>query len=119
MKNITINLIGQSVLEEVLHENLQFINFTIHSFKKFDEIINNSSIKNSDIIITNLKDHDLFIKSRLNLPALFLNFGSKNNNIPANLKLCRLMLVILLKRFKISSVLIPIFCKINFSIGGL
>ena len=77
MKNITINLIGQSVLEEVLHENLEFINIKIQSFKKFDEIINNSSIKNSDIIITNLKDHDLFIKSRLNLPALFLNFGSK------------------------------------------
>ena len=88
MKNITINLIGQSVLEEVLHENLQFINFTIHSFKKFDEIINNSSIKNSDIIITNLKDHDLFIKSRLNLPALFLNFGPKNNNISAEVINC-------------------------------
>ena len=79
MKNITINLIGQSVLEEVLHENLKFINFKIQSFKKFDEIINNSSIKNSDIIIANLKDYDLFIKSRLNFPALFLNFGSKKN----------------------------------------
>ena len=88
MKNITINLIGQSVLEEVLHENLEFINIKIQSFKKFDEIINNSSIKNSDIIITNLKDHDLFIKSRLNLPALFLNFGSKNNNIPAEVINC-------------------------------
>ena len=79
MKNITINLIGQSVLEEVLHENLKFINFKIQSFKKFDEITNNSSIKNSDIIIANLKDYDLFIKNRLNFPALFLNFGSKKN----------------------------------------
>ena len=88
MKNITINLIGQSVLEEVLHENLKFINFKIQSFKKFDEITNNSSIKNSDIIITNIKDHDLFIKSRLNLPALFLNFGPKNNNISAEVINC-------------------------------
>ena len=88
MENITINLIGQSVLEEVLHENLKFINLKIQSFKKFDEIMNNSSIKNSDIIITNIKDHDLFIKSRLNLPALFLNFGPKNNNISAEVINC-------------------------------
>ena len=39
MKNITINLIGQSVLEEVLRENLKHINFEIKSFEKFNEII--------------------------------------------------------------------------------
>ena len=38
MKNITINLIGQSVLEEVLRENLKYVKFEIKSFKKFNEI---------------------------------------------------------------------------------
>ena len=89
MKNITINLIGQSVLEEVLHENLKYINFEIQSFKKFDEIIKNLPVKNSSILVANLEDYDLFNKSKLNLPVLFLNFKSpKNNNISADIINC-------------------------------
>ena len=79
MKNITINLIGQSVLEEVLRENLKHINFEIKSFKKFNEIIHDSKVKNSSILVANLKDYDLFINSKLNIPVLFLNFGSKKS----------------------------------------
>lgn len=79
MKNITINLIGQSVLEEVLRENLKHINFEIKSFKKFNEIIQDSKVKNSSILVASLKDYDLFINSKLNIPVLFLNFGSKKN----------------------------------------
>ena len=79
MKNITINLIGQSVLEEVLRENLKHINFEIKSFKKFNEIIQDSKIKNSSVLVTNLKDYDLFINSKLNIPGLFLNFGPNKN----------------------------------------
>ena len=79
MENITINLIGQSVLEEVLRENLKHVNFEIKSFKKFNEIIHDSKVKNSSILVTNLKDYDLFINSKLNIPVLFLNFGSKKS----------------------------------------
>ena len=79
MKNITINLIGQSVLEEVLRENLKHINFEIKSFKKFIEIIQDSKVKNSSILVASLKDYDLFINSKLNIPVLFLNFGSKKS----------------------------------------
>ena len=79
MKNITINLIGQSVLEEVLRENLKHINFEIKSFKKFNEIIQDSKVKNSSILVTSLKDYDLFINSKLNIPVLFLNFGLKKS----------------------------------------
>jgi len=79
MENITINLIGQSVLEEVLRENLKHINFEIKSFKKFNEIIQDSKVKNSSILVASLKDYDLFINSKLNIPVLFLNFGSKKN----------------------------------------
>ena len=79
MKNITINLIGQSVLEEVLRENLKHINFEIKSFKKFNEIIQDSKVKNSSIFVASLKDYDLFINSKLNIPVLFLNFGSKKS----------------------------------------
>ena len=79
MENITINLIGQSVLEEVLRENLKHINFEIKSFKKFNEIIQDSKVKNSIILIASLKDYDLFINSKLNIPVLFLNFGSKKS----------------------------------------
>ena len=79
MENITINLIGQSVLEEVLRENLKHINFEIKSFKKFNEIIHDLKVKNSSILVTNLKDYDLFINSKLNIPVLFLNFGSKKS----------------------------------------
>ena len=79
MKNITINLIGQSVLEEVLRENFKHINFEIKSFKKFNEIIQDSKVKNSSILIASLKDYDLFINSKLNIPVLFLNFGSKKS----------------------------------------
>ena len=79
MKNITINLIGQSVLEEVLRENLKHINFEIKSFKKFNEIIQDSKVKKSNILVASLKDYDLFINSKLNIPVLFLNFGSKKS----------------------------------------
>ena len=79
MKNITINLIGQSVLEEVLRENLKYVNFEIKSFKRFNEIIQDSKVKNSSILVTSLKDYDLFINSKLNIPVLFLNFGSKKS----------------------------------------
>ena len=79
MENITINLIGQSVLEEVLRENLKHINFEIKSFKKFNEIMQDSKVKNSSILIASLKDYDLFINSKLNIPVLFLNFGSKKS----------------------------------------
>ena len=79
MKNIIINLIGQSVLEEVLRENLKHINFEIKSFKKFNEIIQDSKVKNSSILVASLKDYDLFINSKLNIPVLFLNFGSKKS----------------------------------------
>ena len=79
MKNITINLIGQSVLEEVLRENLKHINFEIKSFKKFNEIMQDSKVKNSSVLVTSLKDYDLFINSKLNIPVLFLNFGSKKS----------------------------------------
>ncbi len=79
MENITINLIGQSVLEEVLRENLKHINFEIKSFKKFNEIVQDSKVKNSIILVASLKDYDLFINSKLNIPVLFLNFGSKKS----------------------------------------
>ena len=79
MKNITINLIGQSVLEEVLRENLKHINFEIKSFKKFNEIIQDSKVKNSSILVASLEDYDLFINSKLNIPVLFLNFGSEKS----------------------------------------
>ena len=79
MENITINLIGQSVLEEVLRENLKHINFEIKSFKKFNEIIHDSKVKNSSILVASLKDYDLFINSKLNIPVLFLNFGSEKS----------------------------------------
>ena len=79
MENITINLIGQSVLEEVLRENLKHVNFEIKSFKKFNEIIHDSKVKNSSILVASLEDYDLFINSKLNIPVLFLNFGSKKN----------------------------------------
>ena len=89
MKNITINLIGQSVLEEVLRENLKHINFEIKSFKKFNEIIQDLKVKNSNICVTSLENYDLFNKSKLNLPVLFLNFKSpKNNNISADIINC-------------------------------
>ena len=79
MKNIIINLIRQSVLEGVLRENLKHINFEIKSFKKFNEIIQDSKVKNSSILVASLKDYDLFINSKLNIPVLFLNFGSKKS----------------------------------------
>ena len=89
MENITINLIGQSVLEEVLRENLKHINFEIKSFKKFNEIIYDSKVKNSSILVASLKDYDLFINSKLNIPILFLNFGSqKSYTTSANIINC-------------------------------
>ena len=79
MENITINLIGQSVLEEVLRENLKHVNFEIKLFKKFNEIKQDLKVKNSSILVASLKDYDLFINSKLNIPVLFLNFGSKKS----------------------------------------
>ena len=79
MKNITINLIGQSVLEEVLRENLKHINFEIKSFKKFNEIIHDLKVKNSNICVTSLENYDLFNKNKLPNTILLSGFGSKKS----------------------------------------
>ena len=89
MENITINLIGQSILEDVLRENLKFINFEINSFKKFNEVIKNSLVKNNSIIVTSLDDYELYVKSKVNFPILFLNFKlNKNYNISNDIIKC-------------------------------
>ena len=61
MKNITINLIEQNVLENVLSENFKHHNFKILSYKGFSEFITHHDKKKLSINVSNVDNYDLFV----------------------------------------------------------
>tara|TARA_Y100000590_G_scaffold462847_1_gene628032 strand:+ start:860 stop:1504 length:645 start_codon:yes stop_codon:yes gene_type:complete len=88
MKNITLSIIGQRILADVLKEKQDIIKMDILFFKSPEDYfknINNDLTKN--IIITNLSNLDFFEKSnyKVNNPIFYLtsreNYQSNKNKV--------------------------------------
>ena len=79
MQNITINLIEQNILNEVLNESINNLNFKINSYANLADFNNNLDSKKNDIIITNIKNYGFFSKKNLSIPILYLDFSIKRN----------------------------------------
>ena len=81
MKNITINLIEQNVLENVLSENFKHHNFKILSYKGFSEFITHHDKKKLSINVSNVDNYDLFVKNNISNPTLYLNSKKQKKDI--------------------------------------
>ena len=82
MKNITLNIIGQRVLADVLFEKKNIINMEILFFLNFEDYF--SKIKNSNtnsIIITELSNFSLIenSKQKINFPIFYLANNRKKD----------------------------------------
>ena len=81
MKNITLSLIGQNVLSQILSEIQYFTNIQIEEYESFENFNLKSLKNNHKIIITDLKNYDLF-KSKKNLfLILFINKEENFNKL--------------------------------------
>ena len=94
MKNITLNIIGQRILSDVLKEKEDIIKMDILFFETLDDYLKN--IKDNvtaNIIVTHLSNFELVEKSKrkINSPIFYLT--SKTNNINAKTKLQKYELI--------------------------
>ena len=94
MKNITLNIIGQRVLADVLKEKEDIIKMDILFFEKLDDYLKNTEnniIKN--IVVTHISNFELIKQSNFKIdnPIFFLT--SKKNNINVAIKLQRYELI--------------------------
>ena len=78
MKNITLNIIGQRVLADILYENKENIEMNILIFENFKEYSKNDETNN--IIITNLSNFEIIEKLNpsISIPIFYLS-NNKNN----------------------------------------
>ena len=94
MKNITLNIIGQRILADVLKEKEDIIKMNILFFENIGDYlknINDNIIKN--IVVTHLSNFELIKQSnfKMNNPIFYLT--SKKNNINVKTKLQRYELI--------------------------
>ena len=79
MKNITLNIIGQSVLADVLKEKISIIKMNISFFENLDEFFKNHI--NSNIIITDISNFQSIEKSNVKIDSSIFYLSGKRNNI--------------------------------------
>ena len=96
MKNITLNIIGQRILSDVLKEKEDIIKMDILFFETLDDYLKN--IKDNvteNIIVTHLSNFELVEKSKrkINSPIFYLT--SKTNNINTKTKLQKYELILI------------------------
>jgi len=84
MKNITLNIIGQSVLMNTLLEINNFNNFQLKSFTDISSFMKDNVSKEFNIVITDLQNYDFLKKNELFTPLLYLNFKPKNESEISN-----------------------------------
>ena len=94
MKNITLNIIGQRILADVLKEKKDIIKMNILFFENLDDYLKNikdNIIKN--ILVTHLSNFESIEQSNpiINSPIFYLT--SKKNNINAKTKLQKYELI--------------------------
>ena len=73
MKNITLSLVGQSVLTEILTEIQNLVNIHVETYQSFDDFISKILKKDNKIIISSIENYDLFKKSKIAIPIIYIN----------------------------------------------
>jgi len=79
MQNITINLIEQNVLYEILIESIDNLNFKINSYNNIIDLNNNLDKTKANVIIADIKNYEIFLKKKINTPILYLDSSPKKN----------------------------------------
>ena len=88
MKNITLNIIGQRILADVLKEKEDIIKMNILSFDSLSDYLKN--IKDNiikDIVVTHLSNFELIKQSNFKIDNPIFYLTSKKNNINIKPKL--------------------------------
>ena len=94
MKNITLNIVGQRVLADVLKEKEDIIKMNILFFETLDDYLRNikdNIIKN--IVITHLSNFELIEQSNFKIDCPIFYLTSKKNNINVKTKLQKYELI--------------------------
>ena len=94
MKNITLNIIGQRILADVLKEKEDIIKMDILFFETLEDYIKN--IKDNvttNIIVAHLSNFELVEKSERKIDSPIFYLTSKKNNINAKTKLQKYELI--------------------------
>ena len=94
MKNITLNIIGQRILVDVLKEKEDIIKMNILFFENLDDYlknINDNIIKN--IVVTHLSNFESIEQSSFKIDNPIFYLTSKKNNIKIKTKLQRYELI--------------------------
>ena len=94
MKNITLNIIGQRILSDVLKEKEDIIKMNILFFENLDDFlknINDNIIKN--IVVTHLSNFESIEQSSFKIDNPIFYLTSKKNNIKIKTKLQRYELI--------------------------
>ena len=94
MKNITLNIIGQRILADVLKEKKDIIKMNILFFENLDDYlknINDNIIKN--IVVTHLSNFESIEQSSFKIDNPIFYLTSKKNNIKIKTKLQRYELI--------------------------
>ena len=94
MKNITLNIIGQRILADVLKEKEVIIKMNILFFENLSDCLNN--IKNNiikNIIVTHLSNFESIEQSGFKIDSPIFYLTSKKNNINVKTKFQRYELI--------------------------
>ena len=94
MKNITLNIIGQRILADILKEKEDIIKMNILFFENLDDYlknINDNIIKN--IVVTHLSNFESIEQSSFKIDNPIFYLTSKKNNIKIKTKLQRYELI--------------------------
>ena len=81
MKNITLSLVGQSVLSEILIEIVHLTNLQVELYKSFDDFHNKVFDQSNKIIITSLENYNSIKKNKILIPILYINNKENINKL--------------------------------------
>ena len=90
MQNITLNIIGQRILADVLKEKKDIIKMDILFFENLDDyLIDTKENNRNNILITNLSNFELIQRTKFKIDNPIFYLTSKKNNIKIKTKLQR------------------------------
>jgi len=88
MQNITLNIIGQRILADVLKEKKDIIKMDILFFENLDDyLIDTKENNRKNILITNLSNFELIQRTKFKIDNPIFYLTSKKNNIKIKTKL--------------------------------
>ena len=88
MQNITLNIIGQRILADILKEKKDIIKMDILFFENLDDyLIDTKENNRNNILITNFSNFELIQRTKFKIDNPIFYLTSKKNNIKIKTKL--------------------------------